>query len=424
MKRILNLFYTAQAKALIAILIVICSWLMNSELTDIFSFYKQDRIAVTNVFMQGADYDYETSYFLTNEIETAIKDVLEYSLVYHRNTNETNGSETSAETIVYLAESFVKNKVVNQTFIDEGFIELIESEECDEATEIDNKFFIQKVNYDKILESNSNLDFDEFYKRATDEDYAEMYKRLDRLKNFRFAVVNHKTDTIVSNISALNGKSPKMTVRRYFGDEKNMLIVRDAETPYYESGTMSEYVQFVSEQAKKYPDNFDIYISFGSNMEFAGSGEDFSQRHMNALRSIEADFKGILLFFIILFILFVTIIAVSGKRELRGKAYPSLTDRLPNDIKLLLDAVVYISMSALYQNSLYMTLRSTNIENYWLNYSPEYYLIRSNLSMVVMICVITAFCCSVKRQLRCGTLLTNTYIYKTVKNYKKAEPND
>lgn len=422
MKRLLNLFFTAQAKTVIALLIVICSWLMNSELTAVFSLYKEDGPAVTNVFAQQDDFNYESSYFLKHEIETAIKDVLEYSLVYHRNENNSTNSETSAETISYLAENFVKHKTVSQVFIEEGFIELTPAEKSNETVEIDGVHYIQSVNYDKIQSSDNSLDFDEFYLRASDDSYAEIAKRLESFNDFRFALVNHKTDTIVSNISAINGKGTDLTVRRYFGDDKNILIVRDAKTPYFENGTMSEYVPFVSEQAKKYTDDFDVYISFGESLEFAGTSEEYSQKHEFAFSKIKSALKDISSYLVVLFIMFLALIAVSGKRELKGKYYPSLTDRLPNDIKLLLHSVVYISMSALYENSLYMTLRVTNIENYWFNITPEFYLLRSNICMVVMICIITAFFCTIKRQLGCGTLVTNSYIYKIVKSYKKAEP--
>lgn len=353
MKRLFDLFYTTPCKTLLVVSMIICSWLMNAELMDMLNLYKQDSVALINVFVQGKSYDYQSSYFLRNEIETAIEDVLAYSMVYNRNADK----------------SYVDTNV------------------------------------------------------SGSEDYNETAARLRKLRNFRFAVVNHKTDIIISNIPALNGKSPEVTVRRYFGEEKNILIVRDAKTPYYESGTMSEYVEFVSEQAQKYSDDFDVYISFGDNLEFTNNSEGFSQRHSDALAVVASAFNTIAVYLGVLFVLFVTIVAVSGKREFGGKTYPSLNDRLPNDLTVLLYIVVYISMSALYENSIYMALRVTGPEDYWLSYSSEFYMARSDISMVIMIMVITAFCCALKRQIGCGTLITNTYIYKAIKNFKKSEPS-
>lgn len=201
-----------------------------------------------------------------------------------------------------------------------------------------------------------------------------------------------------------------------------MLIVRDAGNPIFENGPLTDYVDFVSEEAKKYTDNFDIYISFGDNLEFAGNSEDFSHKHMEILSIVNGIFKGITVYLIIMLLIFVSLITVSGKRESVGKTYPALSDRLPNDLTFLLCLIIYLSMAALYENSLYMALRVTHVENYWLNRPPEFYIIRSNISMVLMIMTITTFSCTVKRQISCSTLLSNTYIYKVIKNYKKADP--
>lgn len=425
-KRFLNIFFTTPSKAAVTALLIICSWLMNSEVVDILQLYRQDSTAVTNVLLQREDYDYKTSYFLTNEIETAIENVLEYSLNYHRNDIskvDSSNEKSAAEAITYLAESFVKNQYYSTAFINAGFIELIPCEESQSHIELAGEFFTQSVCYEEIRLKADNLDLNDFYKRATDEDYAAITGKLESYINFNFAVVNHNTNLIVSNIPSLNAKNSDVTVRRYFGEDKNLLIVRDAKTPFFESGTMSEYVEFVSEQAKKYGDNFDVYISFGNNLEFAGDGENYSLRHTEALGKIGSDLKNTVVFLSIMLVLFIIILRVAGRREVAGKCYMSLSDRLPNDLKFLLYLIIYISMSALYENSLYMALRTSFTEDYWLNFSPEYYMLRSDISMVIMICIITSFACTIKRQLRCGTVISNSYIYKIIKNFKSAEPD-
>ncbi len=427
MKRFLNIFFTMPSKIIATALLIICSWLMNSEVVDVLQLYRQDSTAVTNVLLQRENYDYKTSYFLTNEIQTAIESVLEYSLTYHRNDSsktQEGHNMNSVEAIIYLAESFVKNDYYSSAFIDAGFIVLTPCEEGLSDIEIAGEFFTQSVNYDEIRLHAESLDFNEFYKRATDEDYAAITSKLDSYENFTFALVNHNTDSIVSNIPSLNKKSSDITVRRYFGEDKSLLIVRDAKTPYFESGTMSQYVEFVSKQAKKYGDNFDLYISFGDNLEFAGDGDDFSHRHEEALGKISLALRNTIIFLFFMLWLFIIIVGVSGRRELGGKCYLSLSDRLPNDLKFLFHLIIYISMSALYENSLYMALRVSDSGDYWLSFSPEFYMVRSGISMVIMICIITAFACAVKRQLRCGTLISNSYIYRLIKNYKKAEPAD
>lgn len=421
MKKFVNIFYTMQGKTIVTILILVCAWLMNSGLTNIFSLYDEDRTAVKNVLMQADDFDYQSSYFLQDEIEKAITDVLEYSLSYHRDGDIHESATISDDAIMYLAEGFVKNKTVNRIFISESFILLTECEEDLSEVEIDGKFYTQKVNYDKIYSSDASVDFGEIYKRATDDDYDKIVAHLNSLNNFSFAVVNHKTHVIISNIPSLNGQAPGVSVRGFF-PEGNLLIVRDAKTPYSESGTMVEYVSFVGEQAKNYADNFDLYISFGDNMEFAGDSEEFSQRHEAALNEIKDNLFSIVIFLCVIIILFALLLTVAGRREKGGKVYPSLTDNLPNDINLLFCLVVIISMVALYENSINMFLRASDLEDYWFNLSPKYYLLRSHICIVILFYDLTAFAGTLKRQIGCGTLISNTYIYKVIKNYRKAEP--
>lgn len=421
MKKFVNIFYTMQGKTIVTILILVCAWLMNSGLTNIFSLYDEDRTAVKNVLMQADDFDYQSSYFLQDEIEKAITDVLEYSLSYHRNGDIHESATISDDAIMYLAEGFVKNKTVNRIFISESFILLTECEEDLSEVEIDGKFYTQRVNYDKIYSSDASVDFGEIYKRATDDDYDKIVSHLNALNSFSFAVVNHKNHVIISNIPSLNGQAPGVSVRSFF-PEGNLLIVRDAKTPYSESGTMVEYVSFVGEQAKNYTDNFDLYISFGDNMEFAGDSEKFSQRHEAVHNEIKDNLFGIVIFLFVIIILFAILLTVAGRREKGGKVYPSLTDNLPNDINLLFCLVVIISMVALYENSINMFLRASDLEDYWFNLSPKYYLLRSHICIVVLFYDLTAFAGTLKRQIGCGTLISNTYIYRVIKNYKKAEP--
>ena len=351
-KRFFNIFYTTHVKITLALILIICSWFMNSELTNFLHLYRQDRAALINVFMQGDDYDYKSSYFLTDAIETAISDVMEYSLVYNRK---------------------------------------------------------------------ADFPYPEYGATATEE-YNTLIERIQSYKSFRFAVVNHKTNIIISNIASLNGKGPEITVRRYFGEDKNLLIIRDVKNPFFENGPLIEYVDYASELATKYTDDFDIYLSFGDSLEFTGSSEYFSQKHDEALMQTKNVFKSIFAYLIALLIITLMLICVSGQKEAGGKIYRTLSDRLPNDLTFLLCFIMYISMSALYENSLYMALRSANNEDYWMQLTPEFYLIRSNISMVLMISLISFCLCALKRHIRCRTLMSNTYILKLINNFKKAEP--
>ena len=68
-------------------------------------------------------------------------------------------------------------------------------------------------------------------------------------------------------------------------------------------------------------------------------------------------------------------------------------------------------MTALYENSLYMALR-TDTYDIWFSFSAEFYILRSYIAMLVNVCILLSIGCTLKRQYRLGTLLTNTYIYQ------------
>lgn len=425
MKRFFNLFYTMPFKAMVITIIIVFAWLMNTEATEIIALYKNDPAAVSNVWRQGKTPEYKTSVFIEKEVERAIEGVISYSLNYKRDItlNNSTAYTLSGDGIIYIAENFIRNKLVSNIFVEMGFIDLIPcSEDNEQAVEINGSYFIQMVNTE-VIKSFDIDTLNEYYKRATDEEYNAVVTHLESLENMRFALVNHDTNLIVSNIDGLDNTPSGTAVRPFFGEEKNLLIVHNSQSPYYENGTMSEYVAFVGETAKNYSDNFDLYISFGTDPVFTTGGEDFTQRHFSAYEAMLSITITSLIYLAAMFLLFFILLSTTGRHEFGGKCRPTLSDRLPNDLKLCLHLITYISLSVLYENSIYMAMKSTYIEDYWFNLSPEHFLIRSHICIAVNACLLCALFCTFKRQLSCGTLIKNTYIYRAVKNFRKAEPD-
>lgn len=270
---------------------------------------------------------------------------------------------------------------------------------------------------------NQEEDLAKYYQNGSIDQYRLVKEHLDSLQNFRFAVVNHDTDTVISNIEDLNGKTPDAAVRGYFGgNEKSLLIVHNARNPYYESGTMVDYVDYVRELSVNYADDFDLYVSFGENLSFAGDGENFRQRHATALEIVKASLFRAAVYALISLVLIALLVITSGKREIGGKTYLTISDKIPNDMMFVFFLIIFISMSVLFENSVYMIVRASSYDGVlWFTYSPEYYYIRANISLLILVFSVIISVCGLKRQAENQTLLTNTYLYKRISAYKNRD---
>lgn len=430
MKKFINLFYTIGFKLFLFCLLIILSWLAGAKIIDITKLYVEDSTGVINVMFQHNKFEYESSIYLKNEIETTIENVIAYCLEFESSDHPSNDLTTEKEddfiyTIIHLAQSYVSNKVAVKSMIDSGYIELTETDNPEDGVEIDGKYYIQKVNEEEIINAYNEHkdDFLDQYRRLVDDSYRETAEYLDSLKGVKYAVVNHKTDTIVSNIEEIDKKSNGTSIRSYFGNnDETLLIVRNAQNPFFEAGTMSDYVDHVNECAQNYKEDFDLYISFGDDFSFRNDVSYYENLHNQMYKKVVTHFSNMMILIAFAFIVVVLIFTLSGKSEKGGKIIPSTLDKLPNDIHLVLNSILYLSLSALYENSMYMLLRSSDIEtDYWLVFSPDFYATRANLCFVLIIYNIVAVICAVKRQYILGTIFTNTYIYKLISGFKKSD---
>ena len=347
MKWIPNLFYTIWSKIFIVLFVMFSMLMTGICLADSTVMLRENPTAVRNVFAQWDDYDYKTSEYLKNEIETAIDNVMQYSLYYRRDT----------------------------------------------------------VNKDQFIVNG-------------DDNYRDILMKLDTYQDFSFAIVNHSTNIIISDIPELNYQKSSANIRSYFPEvSESLLIVRDAHNPYYETGTMTDYNQYITNLAAKYEDNFDLYMYFGEDFSFVSDTEIFEETHTTTLARVKKSTKLSFVYIAVGALLFAFLLAVTGRYEAGGEIRPGISDTLANDIKLLLFAMIIMSMVTLYKNSLYMAVRAETIDIF-LTYSSDFYILRSYLSLLISSCIIMATCCTVKRQYQLGTLFTNTYIYKLWFAYK------
>lgn len=347
MKWIPNLFYTIWSKIFIVLLVTFFMLQTSICLADSTVMLRENPTAVRNTLAQWDNYNYKTSEYLRNEVETAIDNIMQYSLYYRRDT------------------------VSNDQFIVNG-----------------------------------------------DDHYRDIVLKLESYENFRYALVNHTTNRIISNIPEINYQESSVNIRSYFPETSEaLLIVRDAHNPYYETGTMTDYNNYIQELAKSYEDHFDLYMYFGEDFSFVADSEVFEETHIKTLARVKKSTRLSFVYIAVAALLFAFLLAVTGRYEASGEIRPGISDTLANDIKLLLFSMIIMSMVTLYKNSLYMAVRAKTLDLF-LSYSSDFYILRAYVSLIVSSCIIMAACCTIKRQYQLGTLFTNTYIYKLWFAYK------
>ena len=347
MKWVPNLLYTIWSKIFIVLLVTFFMLQTGICLADSTVMLRNNPVAVRNVFAQWDDYDYKTSEYLKSEIETAIDNIMQYSLYYRRDT------------------------LSNNQFIVNG-----------------------------------------------DDHYRDIVLKLESYENFSFALVNHTTNRVISDIPEISYQESSVNVRSHFPETSEaLLIVRDAHNPFYETGTMTDYNYFISDLAEKYEDEFDLYIYFGEDFSFISDSESFEDTHISTLARVKKSTRLSFVYIAVAALLFAVLLAVTGRYESGGEIRPGISDTLANDIKLLLFSMIIMSMVTLYKNSLYMAVRAKTLDIF-LYYSSDFYISRSYVSLLISSFTIMAACCTIKRQYQLGTLFTNTYIYKLFYAYK------
>lgn len=425
MKQFLNFFYIAPFKLLLVILICLSCIGINLNIAKITKLYKEDPASVSNVFVQGKDYDYFTSVHLKKEIESTIQTVLNYCfMVSEEDVSDYKKSDKYViDTIIYLAKSYVEDKTVDEYFIDSGFITLTEKPAKDSNTvEIDGKHYVQSVN-EKTIRLTFNQKKDgiiDKYRMYTDEEYNRTVTALSEIKDLHFAVVNHSKDTIISDIDEINGKPSNENIRKHFkGNEKNLLIVHSVHNPYFEKGTMTQYVEFVYEFSEKYEDNFDLYISFNENLTFPTSSEEYAQRHQTTFEITRDYVYQALILLSINLLLTVILIKVTGRRQYKGDIILATSDKIPNDLLHIPLLTIFISVLALYQLSLYMAIKPE--EAYFFNISSDMYILRAIACSLILQALSLSALASIKRQSDNKSLFTNTYVYRFIKRFYKTK---
>ena len=129
----------------------------------------------------------------------------------------------------------------------------------------------------------------------------------------------------------------------------------------------------------------------------------------------------------VIILIAATLLTVTGKQEPKGKTYPTVVNRLPNDLIVLLYGIVLVCEISLYRTTSLMLISHGNeLNEFWFTHSREFYITRMRFCIVVFIYAAVNLLCILKRQYKMGLLIENTCLYsfyKTLKSQKKAKNN-
>jgi len=357
MKNFPSLFFTVPAKIVYSVMLVILAWLIGECQICYFDYYAEDSESFINAMSQIDSFNYETSRYFKNTVRSTVDDVIKLSMDYP---------------------------------------EVFEGE----------------ADASKILS---------YYNSIGDSSFAEIYRNLSNIKGFRFALVNHAKRRIYSNISEINQKSSSTKVREHFGQEgPNLLIARSCHNPYFATDTFIDFAEDIRETAQKYADDFDLYISFGTEESFEEARKHCEELHFSMRRKIEKLNDTVAVYGAATVLVILLLMTVTGKQEPKGKTYPTVMNRLPTDLIILLYSIVLLSQSSLYRTAISMIMSHGNeLDEFWFTHSRDFYTGRVKLCIVLFICGATNLLGILKRQYKMGLLLKNSYIYNFIENIKK-----
>lgn len=322
-----------------------------------FELYYQDKDSFNNAARQMDNFDYETSYYFKNTVESTVDAVVALAMNY---------------------DEVFKNPATVEELLD-------------------------------------------YYKGIGDTSFEKIHKILAEIEGLRFAVVNHDKKTVCSNIAEINGASINEKIRRYFGESgKTLLIARSCRTPYFETNAFIDYAEYIRDCAEKYDDNFDLFISFGDDEAFYENAEKYSQIHFEMRGKIEKLNNSVAVFVVLTILVSLCILTVTGRYEPKGKIFPSKSNNLPNDLIVISYMFMLVCIVSLYRTSLHMLFSyQADQQTFWFTRSEAFYASRVEFCIVAFICLFVNMLCILKRSYQMGLLLKNTYLYKPVVKLKK-----
>lgn len=364
MKNILNLFFTMPAKILVSLIFLGLSVAIAECQTAYVTLYNEDNDSFVNALTQVDDFDYRSSRYYKSTVTETVESIALICMNY-------------------------------------------------------SDAFSEDASADKLVS---------YYSSIGDIGFLRASEQLSQLEGLQFALVNHDSKKILSNIPAVNGLPSSTDIRRFFGvADKNLLIARSCRNPYFATDSFIDFTDEIRSCAERYDDSFDLYISFGDDATYAENEAACRELHLAMRDKIERLNDKCIIHIILLLLAAAFLITVTGKQEKGGKTYPTIMNRLPNDMLVLLYGIVLLCLSSLYRTSLDMLITHGNeLDAFWFSRSGDFYCERIELCVVIFFCGALNLLCILKRQYKTGMLFRNSYIYTligTLQRLKASEDN-
>ena len=406
-RRILcNLPYLIGTKTLILVVIAALTFAAGVQFFEGCRLFTDDRDGVRNALTQGASFDLKTSVPFSSELEKTIRNLLRYALQYQ----DISGFPASAA-----LQSQIKQEEKNRNAQIAATISIcswqVTSSEIDKEN-LDNGFIVKTADGCRVDEDAIKAHFTAVYdeliegeKRSTDREYRELMNALEALNGVYYAVVDHTNDRLTTN----TGCTKQSELRRFFSGTKNNLIVFDPNDPVYPADTMDEFVPLVQDAAEGYAQSIDFYLSLNGGLAFNPACEQMQQRCDGLYAQVHALLVRFIVFLSLAFLLCVWMCIIAGRREYKGTIKYCATDRLPNEIHLLFHGIIALSMGVLFQNSVQIVLL-TKPNDLWFATFPDYYALRGEVCLVILVLFLLAAACTIKRQYKNKSLLSNTLL--------------
>ena len=410
-----NLPYLLGTKVLLLVMISALAFAASSQFFEGCRLFTDDRDGVRNALTQGDNFDLKTSVPFATELKKAINSILRYSLRYQ------DISGFAAPDVLAAQLEQEKKNCASQIDATRSICEWqVQSGEITKEN-LDNGFIVRDNNGfrvdNKAIEAHFTAFYDELMegeRRSLDREYRELMNTMEGFRGVYYAVMDHTANRLVTN----TGCTKKSELQRFFSETRNNLIVFNADEPIFPKDTMDEFVPLVQEAAENYTQEFDFYLSLNDGLEFNEATAQLAERCATLYRQVHTLLVRFYVLCAVAFVLSVLLLLVAGKREYKGSIKYCATDRLPNEIHLLFHIIIVLSMFVLFQNSVQIVLL-TKADDLWFPTFPDYYAIRGNVCFVILVLFALAAVCTVKRQYKNKSLLSNTLFAFVLRRFGK-----
>lgn len=410
-----NSVYLTSSKAIITILIAALTFFCASQVLAVIVLYTKEEPYVVNAFTQGPRFNYEKSEPFKEEVKCAFENILTYSLRYQDPDGfsnpdmirfiveeENENCQKQIKTVTEILRYQIEHNKVEEEYIKDGFVSLGSGGAYTIEEAAIEKYYEEK--YGELIES----------RKRVDEDYNAVVSYIEKLNSVYYAVFDRENNRLVSNAPV----STNEEAQNYFSSLENCLMVFNSKSPYYVPGSLQNLFPVVQELSSEFSENFDLFVSFSGGLVFNDNCKGIESKYHEVYSVVAKRLILTAVFALFGIGLAVLLLRISGHREHKGAIKYALSDRLPNDLHILVHALIAASMLILTENSVYLIL-NPHLNTTWLTLSPEYFVIRAEVCSVIFVLFTLAAICCIKRHWLHKTLFTNTVIYKIFDSVKK-----